>query len=153
MTTREKQLVRDSFHSIREEAGPISLLFYGRLFALEPKLRAMFHGDIARQGQKLMEMLTVAVESLDRFETLTPALHALGQRHTSYGVVVGHYGMVEQALLWAVGQALATGSDSEVLGAWRTLVQEVSSVMLEGADQLAVAPKNHASPRQMEDSA
>jgi hypothetical protein len=50
MTAREKQLVRESFQAIREEAGPLSLLFYGRLFELDPQLRRMFHGDISGRG-------------------------------------------------------------------------------------------------------
>jgi hemoglobin-like flavoprotein len=136
MTTREKQLVRESFECIREEAGPLSLLFYGRLFELDPKLRPMFHGDIARQGMKLMAMLAVVIDSIDRLEALTPTLHAMGQRHISYGVMSSHYEKVEQALIWALGQALATSSGSEVLAAWRTLIREVSTVMKAGADQI-----------------
>jgi hemoglobin-like flavoprotein len=141
MKTREKQLVRESFQCIREEAGPLALLFYGRLFELEPKLRPMFHGDIAQQGLKLMAMLAVIIDSIDRFEALTPALHAMGQRHTSYGVMPRDYEIVERALIWAVGQALATGSGSETLAAWRTLIQEVSTVMKAGADQLNRSPE------------
>jgi hemoglobin-like flavoprotein len=152
MTTREKQLVRESFQSIREEAGPVALLFYGRLFALEPALRPMFHGDIARQGQKLMDMLAVTVESLDRFHTMTQALHAIGQRHTSYGVLPRHYEIVQAALIWALGQALATTSGSDVLAAWRTLITEVSALMLAGADQLTVPPEKYAHPSRTEDS-
>src|SRR5688572_11577268 len=141
MTTRERRLVRESFESIREEAGPLSLLFYGRLFELDPKLRPMFHGDIARQGMKLMTMLAVVIDSIDRFEALMPTLHAMGQRHTSYGVMSHHYDMVEQALIWALGQALAINSGSEVLAARRTLIREVSTVMQAGADQLNALPE------------
>ena len=134
MTTGEKKLVRDSFLVLREDAGGLALLFYGRLFELEPKIRPMFHGDIERQGMKLMSMLTAVVESLDRFESLTPVLQAMGQRHTAYGVMPRHYEVVEQALVWALGQALGADSGSEFLSAWRTLVREVSAVMLAGAE-------------------
>jgi hemoglobin-like flavoprotein len=140
MTTREKQLVRESFAALREEAGPLSLLFYGRLFELDPSLRKMFHGDIARQGLKLMEMLSVVVDSLHRFEALTPALHSMGQRHTAYGVVARHYETVEQALIWALGQSLDITAGSETAAAWRTLITDVSAVMKAGADQLNRMP-------------
>ena len=73
----------------------------------------MFHGDIARQGLKLMEMLSVIVDSIDRFEALAPALHSMGQRHTAYGVVSRHYEIVEQALIWALGQSLEITNSSE----------------------------------------
>jgi len=139
MTTCEKQLVRQSFEVIRSEAGPLSLLFYGRLFELDPRLRPMFHGDIRRQGLKLMQMIAAAVEGLDDLEALTPVLHALGQRHVSYGVVAQHYDLVAQALVWALTQALEALPDSDVISAWRTLIGEVSARMLEGAD-LIVSP-------------
>jgi hemoglobin-like flavoprotein len=133
MTQREKHLVRESFLFLREEAGPLSLLFYGRLFQLDPGLRPMFHGDIARQGLKLMDMLTAVVDSLDRLDALTPVLHAMGQRHTAYGVVPAHYDLVEKALIWALGQTLNTNSDDEVIAAWRKVVGEISATMKAGA--------------------
>jgi nitric oxide dioxygenase len=133
MTEREKQLIRESFAGIREVAGPLSLLFYGRLFAMEPGLRRMFQGDIAKQGMKLMEMLTAVVENLDQVETLTPVLQAMGQRHAGYGVLPEHYGMVERALLWSMGQALEAAFDAEVQGAWQGVIGAVSAAMQEGA--------------------
>lgn len=139
MTTRDKQLVRDSLRALGQDAGPLSLLFYGRLFELDPSIRAMFHGDIGRQGIKLMSTLSLAVDSLDRFDELTPTLHAMGQRHTAYGVAPGQYLLVEQALLWALGQALAFPAGSEVLAAWQALIREISAAMLDGAALLGTA--------------
>jgi nitric oxide dioxygenase len=133
MMERDKQLVRDSFPCLREEAGPLALLFYGRLFALEPELRAMFHGDIGRQGQKLMEMLTAVVDGLDRMESLRPALEAMGQRHAGYGVAPRHYALVEASMAWAVAQTLETGGRDEVVEAWRKVLRIVSETMQEGA--------------------
>lgn len=133
MTPREKQLIRESFVSIREVAGPLSLLFYGRLFAMEPGVRPLFQNDISKQGMKLMEMLTAVVEHLDQVEELTPVLHAMGQRHAGYGVLPAHYAMVEAALLWSMGQALGATFDAEVKSAWRTVIGAVSQAMQEGA--------------------
>ena len=138
MTRREKELVRQSFPVVGEVAGPLALAFYGRLFALDPAIRDMFHGDIERQGIKLMEMLTAVVKSLDQLETLTPLLHAMGQRHTSYGVTVAHYELVDRALIWALAQALDLDSNSEVLAAWRKLIGEVSEAMKAGAALVTV---------------
>jgi nitric oxide dioxygenase len=133
MTPREKQLVRESFVSIRELAGPVSGLFYGRLFELQPELRQMFHEDIGRQGLKLMDMLTAVVENMDRMEALNPVLQALGKRHAGYGVLPRHYDTVGQALLWAFGHALDGEFDEEQKGAWRVVIGKVSSAMKEGA--------------------
>lgn len=133
MTTREKQLIRDSFYDIREVAGPLSLLFYGRLFELDPELRPMFHGDIARQGVKLMEMVTAVVDNLDQLDSLTPVLHSMGQRHKGYGVLPSHYIAVEDSLIWALGQALEANFDRELKAAWRAVLGRVSAAMKEGA--------------------
>jgi hemoglobin-like flavoprotein len=136
MTKREKQIVRESFRSVGDVAEPLALLFYGRLFEQEPGLRAMFRGDMAAQARKLMEMLTAVVDHLDRTEVLTPVLQAMGQRHVGYGVTARHYDVVEQALLWALGQALEESFDAETRGAWRAVIGQVSTAMKEGARML-----------------
>jgi hemoglobin-like flavoprotein len=147
MTAREKQVVRESFDSLRGVAGPLSLLFYGRLFELEPGLRPMFRGDIAQQGRKLMEMLSAVVDHLDRLETLTPTLHALGRRHVSYGVVAEHYGVVERALLWSLGHALEANFDEEARAAWSTAIRFVSAGMQAGAVSYPNTPAEAAPTR------
>src|SRR6266699_5146129 len=118
MTAEQKQLIRESFPAIREMAGPVSLLFYGRLFALEPALRPMFRQDIELQGRKLMDMLTAVVDNLDRFEGMAPALQALGQKHVGYGVRPEHYQTLTLAVIWALGQALDTQFYPELRSAW-----------------------------------
>jgi hemoglobin-like flavoprotein len=145
MTDREKQLVRDSFYRIREVAGPVSQLFYGRLFELQPGLRRMFHEDLGRQGAKLMEMLSSVVESLNNIESLNPVLHALGKRHVGYGVLAEHYDVVEDALVWSLGHAMAGEFDAEHRAAWRAVIGEVSAAMIVGAKEahreVSVSPR------------
>jgi hemoglobin-like flavoprotein len=136
MTSEQKQLIRDSFPAIREMAGPVSLLFYGRLFALDPTLRPMFRQDIEVQGRKLMDMLTAVVDNLDQFEGLTPALGAMGQKHAGYGVRPEHYQTVSQALIWALGQALDTQFYPELKAAWLAVIEAVSMGMKNGAAKL-----------------
>jgi hemoglobin-like flavoprotein len=134
MTPRQKQIVRDSFQEMRGLAGPLSQLFYGRLFELEPETRRLFHEDIKRQGMKLMDMLSAVVDNLEQIETLRPALEAMGQRHVTYGVVARHYDTVEQALLWSFGHALGADFNPELRTAWRTVIGQVSTAMKQGAD-------------------
>jgi|LNFM01.1.fsa_nt_gb hemoglobin-like flavoprotein len=140
MTKREKQIVRESFASLGSVAEPLALLFYGRLFEREPGLRPMFRGDIEAQGRKLMEMLTAVVENLDRAESLAPVLRAMGQRHAGYGVTDRHYDLVEQALLWALGQTLEADFDRETKAAWQAVIGQVSTVMKQGAALAASRP-------------
>lgn len=72
MTEREKQIVSESFPLIREIAIPVSLLFYGRLFDVEPSLRQVFKIDMKEQSKKLIAMLDAIVESIDHWERITP---------------------------------------------------------------------------------
>ena len=139
MTPEQKQLIRESFPAIREMAGPVSLLFYGRLFALEPALRPMFRQDIELQGRKLMDMLTAVVDNLDQFEGLAPTLRALGQKHAGYGVRPEHYQTVARALMWALGQALGTQFYPELRSAWLAIIEAVSLSMKKGAAELPPA--------------
>jgi hemoglobin-like flavoprotein len=136
MTREQKQLVRESFPDIREMAGPVALLFYGRLFTLDPTLRPMFRQDIELQGRKLMDMLTAVVDNLDHFEGLAPTLRALGQKHAGYGVRPEHYETVAQALMWALGQALDTQFYPELRAAWLAIIEAVSRGMKNGAAEL-----------------
>ena len=45
---------------------------------------------------------------------------ALGQRHTSYGVIAEHYALVEQALPWAMAEQLGERWTEDLATAWRS---------------------------------
>jgi len=137
VTPEQRRLIRDSFPDISQLSGPIAMLFYGRLFELAPEVRVMFRQDISVQGRKLMDMLTVFVDHLDRMEELEPMLRALGQRHTAYGVTAEQYATVATALIWAFGVALEEEFPAELKAAWRTLIEAVSAVMIDGAAALS----------------
>lgn len=130
MTAQHTTLVRDSFEGIREMASPVILLFYGRLFDLDPSLRAMFKIDMRTQAEKLTNMLATLVDSLDRMDELRPMLRELGVRHADYGVQPEHYRTLNSALLWAFGQALDQDFQPDVRQAWSALLSEVEAAML-----------------------
>ena len=87
MTPDQRELVRQSLDRLSEEADPVTLLLYGKLFELDPSARRLFHNDLAAQGRKLMDTLDAVASSLDRFESLRPRLARLGRLHASYGVL------------------------------------------------------------------
>ena len=72
---------------VAQIADTAAVLFYGRLFELDPAIRPLFaHTDMAAQRKILMQTLTVVVKSLDKLDKLVPAVEALGRRHAGYGV-------------------------------------------------------------------
>ena len=133
MTPRQKQIICESFPLIREIAIPVSLLFYGRLFDLDPSLRRLFKIDLKEQSKKLVATLDALVEGVDDWEKIVPVLRELGQRHVGYGVKEQHYDTVCSALVWAFGQALQPGFDDEVRAAWTAVIRAVNEQMNIGA--------------------
>jgi hemoglobin-like flavoprotein len=133
MTDEECRLIRQTFDSVREQAEPVSLLFYGRLFELDPSARRLFHNDLALQGRKLIDTLAAVVESLHHFESTRPRLARLGRQHAEYGVRPEQYEIVTAALLWAIGQALGSDFDRRARDAWTHALAAVCTAMKEGA--------------------
>ena len=139
MTPHQTQLIRQSFAQLVPRAPIVALLFYQRLFVLDPSLRAQFRGDIDAQGRKLMQALQFAVASLDQPDTLVPALEAMGQRHVRYGVADAHYDTVGEALLATLSECLGSAFTREVMDAWGAFYAVVAGAMQRGA-LVATAP-------------
>ncbi len=137
LTPDEVLLVRNSWASVAPIADQAAALFYNRLFELDPSLKSLFTGDMRRQGAKLTRMIAVAVENLDRIDTIVPALEDLGRRHVGYGVKNPHYDTVGAALLWALGQGLGDGFTDDVRGAWTTVYGILATTMKEAAETVA----------------
>ena len=84
------------------------------------------------QQKKLMQMITVAVNGLDRLDQIVPAVQELGRGHASYGVEDAHYDTVGAALLWTLEQGLGEGFTPEVQEAW-TLTYTILADTMKGA--------------------
>jgi hemoglobin-like flavoprotein len=129
MTPKQIALVQASWKQVQPIADQAAALFYSRLFTLEPSVKRLFHGDMQEQGRKLIQMISVAVSSLARLESIVPAVRALGRRHAGYGVEPRHYNVVEQALIWTLGQGLGNDFTDEVEAAWRTAYRVLADTM------------------------
>jgi truncated hemoglobin YjbI len=64
LTDTQIALVQKSFAVIAPIADDAAVLFYQRLFEIDPSLKRMFRGDMAEQRRKLMQMLTAAVKGM-----------------------------------------------------------------------------------------
>jgi hemoglobin-like flavoprotein len=133
LTVRQKELVQGTFASIATIADDAAVLFYQRLFELDPSLRPMFRGDMSEQRKKLMQMITAAVKGLDRLEQLVPVAQDLGRRHAGYGVRDSHYETVGAALLWTLEAGLGKAFTPEVKEAWTAVYGLLSTTMKDAA--------------------
>lgn len=134
MTPAQAQRVRESFALVQPVAAAAAADFYARLFAHDPALRTLFRGDLAEQGQRLMQMIGSAVALLDRPQALEAALRALGARHVAYGVKPAHYDSVGTALLDTLAHGLGEAFTPPVRQAWVALYAQVSHGMQAGAE-------------------
>ena len=135
MTNEQIKLVQDSFRQVAPIAETAAQLFYARLFELDPDLELLFKGNLTEQGRKLMQMLGVAVNSLDRMDQLLPVVRSLGARHVSYGVRDRDYDTVGQALLWTLRKGLGDGFTRDVEAAWTNVYVTLASAMQSGTGE------------------
>jgi hemoglobin-like flavoprotein len=131
VTPNQINLIRDSWAKVEPIADAAAGLFYGRLFELDPTIRPLFaHADIDKQGKVLMQTLTVVVKSLDKLDTIVPAVQALGRRHAGYGVRTRDFETVGSALLWTLEQGLGPAFDDDTREAWTVAYQTLATVMI-----------------------
>ncbi len=80
----------------------------------------------------LMQVIGMAVASLERIDTLVPKLHDLGRRHAGYGVTIEHYDVVADALLWTLEKGLGSQFTPEVREASTTIYGVLAQTMQAG---------------------
>ncbi|MDJ0951527.1 MAG: globin family protein [Alphaproteobacteria bacterium] len=137
MTPQDLYLVQSSWEKVRPISAQAAELFYARLFSTAPELKGLFKGDMREQGQRLMDMIDTAVNGLETWDQLVPAVQELGKRHAGYGVKDADYDAVAAALLWTLDTGLGDAFTDEVERAWiRTytaLADAMKSAAAEGA--------------------
>lgn len=138
VTIRQKELVQSTWRQILPISKTAPKLFYGRLFELDPQLRALFPADersMKAQHLKLMQMIHICVRGLNDLDRIVPAVRSLGRRHVGYGARDGDYGTVGAALLWTLEQGLGDAFDDEVKEAWANVYGVLAAAMMGAADE------------------
>jgi hemoglobin-like flavoprotein len=137
LTPEQISLVRDTWERVVPIADRAAEMFYGKLFELDPALQPMFKGDMQGQGQKLMRMISVAVDHLDKLDEIVPAVQKMGVRHLEYGVKTSHYDTVGEALLWTLGRGLGDAFTTDVMVAWSDVYSLLANTMMDAAREAA----------------
>lgn len=133
MTPRQVHLIRKSFSELSRHDHVAALVFYRRLFEIDPALRPLFKNDIEEQSRKLLDMLGVLIAMLERPVGLELELKAMGARHAGYGAREEHYATVGRALLDMLAEVLESGFTPETRAAWTALYDAVEPLMKQGA--------------------
>lgn len=134
MQSHHLPLIRAAWAQLQPIAPQAAALFYAKLFERDPALRTLFKGEMAQQGERLMQMIGAAIGLLERPVQLQAALAGLGQRHAGYGVQAAHYDTVGAALIDTLAEGLGEGFTPAQREAWTALYAYIATRM-----QLAAA--------------
>ncbi|HEY1119992.1 MAG TPA: globin domain-containing protein [Haloferula sp.] len=132
----QKLRLRKSFALVERQSHVAALVFYQRLFEINPMLRPLFKTDIELQAAKLMDMLASALSLLEKPDELIETLEELGARHVTYGVRTEHYETTGEALLAMLSTVLGKEFTAETRRAWTELYQLIATTMLRGAGRV-----------------
>lgn len=134
LTDAQAETARKALRVVLPQADTLGLLFYARLFELDPALRALFKVDLNEQAHTLMTMLALCAEGLDEREVLSYTLRNLGARHMGYGVKPQDYLTVQEALLWTLRAGAGDAWDEEREGAVAALIRMFIDEMQKGTE-------------------
>lgn len=133
MTPDQVHLIRKSFAELARHDHVAALVFYRRLFEIDPSLRPLFVGDIEQQAKKLIDMLAALISMLERPLGLDMELRAMGARHVDYGVKDEHYATVGRGLIDMLAEVLGNKFTPQTREAWLELYGAVEATMKRGA--------------------
>jgi hemoglobin-like flavoprotein len=122
LTPQQVELIRSTFALLEPKSGVAALAFFQRLFALDPRLRALISGDIDAEAEQLMTLLRAATTLADQPRALQAKFARDGSRlfHPSAGQE--NRAVVGEALLWSLGTTLGREFTTEARVAWAALV-------------------------------
>ncbi|MEU9827568.1 globin domain-containing protein [Micromonospora chersina] len=127
------RLLKESWTLVEEDRERLSGHFYARLFLLDPALRALFPVQMAGQGDRILEAIVTATQTVDDPESFDEYLRALGRDHRKFHVEASHYETMGVALLDALRSTAGDGWNLEYDQAWREAYASISARMLAGA--------------------
>ncbi|MQY09111.1 globin domain-containing protein [Actinomadura macrotermitis] len=131
----EPRIIKETFSRLELSGDKAAAYFYGRLFAENPRLRALFPPAMDMQRDRLFQALTTIVFSLDNPMTLDSYLARLGRDHRKFGVRREHYPAVGSALLATLRRFAGDGWSPEAEAAWAAAYARAAATMMEAAER------------------
>lgn len=135
MKSVNPQAIKDGFALIEPHLEHCSAYFYGRLFAENPRLRALFPPAMNLQRERLFRALTEIVWSIDNPDALTRFLARLGRDHRKFGVHAQHYETMGRALLATLRRFAGDAWTGEMESAWATGYRAAAQIMIAAAEE------------------
>lgn len=127
VTTRQAELIRESFETLRQRLEPASMSFYEALFRRAPDLRSMFRDDLAGQGMRFMTTLGTIIGNIEDPEALGDRFAELGRGHALMGVRAAHFAPMGEALMETLREEMGADFTPELEAAWRAAYDELAA--------------------------
>ena len=141
MNTYEASQLTFSFEQIGPGAGQIAAAFHHRLVELDPTMNELFHGSMAEQVRRLLQMLGLAVSGAQPLAKLGREARQLGFRHANDHLKEKHFDTVGEALLWTLANRPGANFTQEIVNAWGNTYWMLAETVKAGARD-AVAKLN-----------
>ncbi len=135
-------LVQNSFQKVLPIADQAMVIFYDKLFDINPGVKKLFPSDqgvMSGQRNKLRDMLAAAVSGLSNLDKLVPVLENLGKRHAGYGVLDEHYNDVGAALIFTLETGLGDEFTPAIKQAWVEVYGVMMATMINASKEPAAA--------------
>lgn len=132
LTQAQRDSITESFTWLNKQQIGFATFFYDCLFDLSPLIKPLFMSDRQLIEKHFFTIFCTAVENINAFENLRPALLALGQRHAQYGVKHNQFATVKSALIIAIQHELKGRCTAFVEAAWSQYYDLLAAVIQEG---------------------
>jgi hemoglobin-like flavoprotein len=133
--------VQVSWRSISVDPVVIARSIYGRLFANDPTLAALFdETDLPRHRATLVTSLTAMVDALDEPERLVAIAGSLGRTHLAHRVEKQHLDVFGEALLETLSGMLDARLTPELHDAWVEAYALIASLMMRAIEHAELKP-------------
>jgi hemoglobin-like flavoprotein len=141
MTSYEASQLTFSFERIGSGAGQTAAAFHQRLLELDPTMSELFHGPLAEQVRRLLQILGLAVSGAQSLTKLGPEARQLGLRDANNHLKEKHLDTVGEALLWTLAHRPGVNFTQEISNAWGNTYWILAETVKAGARD-AVAKLN-----------
>lgn len=139
MESSHPRMIKELFALIEPYAEKSITYCYGRLFAENPRLRALFPPGMTAQRDRMLHAMAQIVASLDNPETLEAFLSRLGRDHRKFGVSPEHYDAMGRAMSATLRTYAGAAWTAEMESVWTTTFSTATAIMIQAAEEEATA--------------
>lgn len=129
----EPRMIKECFARLEADPAGAVAYFYGRLFAAEPQLRALFPPAMGHQHDRFFRALLQIACGQDNPGELAGHLGRLGRGHRKYGVLPEHYAAVGAALTATLRVHAADVWSPAAEDAWTAAYRHAAHTMIAAA--------------------